>query len=78
MNIELNISDFIPNYPDIHTDNFYQTIYQKKEFFENRFIDNDNEMEESEHGHNDYKPMKHQLIGARYISQHTPYDRLPR
>jgi hypothetical protein len=76
----MNIEDFLPKYPNInkekngflnpYTDNFYDAIYKKKEFYDERLP-----LEESfptEKG----TLMKHQKIIARFLSSHTIYNEL--
>lgn len=74
--MSIAISDFIPKYPSILDQRFYQDIYRKEEFYENRLgqpekIDPDEDIDPSA-----YRPMKHQIIGTRYMSPYTRYDRL--
>lgn len=76
----MNIEDFLPKYPNIdksdvkianpYSDDFYISIYKKKEFYENRL----ERIEEfpSEKG----MLLKHQQTIARFLSSHTPYDRI--
>lgn len=81
MSEDISISDFIPIYPIINpsrieSNNFYQDLYRKKEFFENKITEFDERQEKKKEKDEGYKPMKHQIIGSRYMSQFTPYDRL--
>jgi len=76
----MDIADFFPKYSYIpvskypvlnaYDENFYNTIFHKKEFYENRL----EKIEEfpKEKG----MPMKYQRTIARFFSGHTPYDRL--
>lgn len=79
----LKLEDFLPIYPEFDDDvkeilgekfiedgdsNF--NIYRKKEFYDYRL--DEQEMKPERPG----KPMKHQIIIARYISSHTPYKGL--
>lgn len=76
----MNIEDFLPKYPNVnksdhgvlnpYDENFYEAIYKKKEFYENRL--QSTEKFPREMG----MMMKHQKTIARYFSGHTPYDRL--
>jgi superfamily II DNA or RNA helicase len=71
----MSIKDFIPKYPRIQDKSFYQDIFRKDEFYRNR-IGTDDESTEENVGSESFKPMKHQIIGSRYISPYTPYDTL--
>lgn len=76
----MQIIDFLPKYPNIrntryptfnpYDTDFYQAIYEKKEFHDLKL----DPIEEppTEPGH----LMKHQSIIARFLSSHTPYDGL--
>jgi ribosomal protein S18 acetylase RimI-like enzyme len=74
----MNIEDFLPKYPNIHQSypvlnpysDFYQSIYRKKEFYENKL--DKAEVFPRERG----MLTKHQKIIARYMSSRTPYDRV--
>jgi len=76
----MDIKDFLPKYPNIsntaydvlnpYDDNFYEAIYHKKEFYDNRL--DKVEMFPKEKG----MLMKYQKTIVRYMSSHTPYDRL--
>lgn len=76
----MDVKDFLPKYPSIHDskyevlnpydEDFYEAIFQKKEFYENRL----ERVEEfpRERG----LLTKHQQTIARYMSSYTTYDRL--
>lgn len=76
----MNILDFFPKYPQInaskydelnlYNSDFNQVIYNKKEFRENKL--GKSEPFPKEKG----MQMKYQKTIARYMSSHTPYDRL--
>ena len=78
----MNISDFLPKYPNINNkeeellnpyqEDFYESIYKKKEFYDEKY--NENSMAEilTEKG----QLMKHQKLIARFLSSHTIYDSL--
>ncbi len=76
----MDISDFLPKYPSVnsskynvlnpYTDNFYEAIFHKKEFYENKL--DKTEVFPKEKG----ILMKYQQTIVRYLSSHTPYDRL--
>lgn len=65
-----NLLDFIPYYPQIEEKNFYQEIYDKKEF-------RDLQLEKKEE-----IPLypgdltKNQMFVSRFLSSHTPYNSL--
>ena len=70
----LKLYDFLPKYPqinktelDFYNGNFNQTIYDKKEFYENKLGITPVFPEEK----GTY--MKHQKIISRFLSSHTPY-----
>lgn len=73
----MNLYDFLPKYPTLNDtlnpyegEDFNSAIYHKKEFYENR-LDKFQEFPR--------EPgllTKHQRTIARYLSSHTPYDRL--
>ena len=76
----MNIEDFLPKYANLekfpeaglnpYKDNFYESIYRKKEFYDERL-----EKEEdlpTERG----TLMKNQKIIARFLSSHTMYNEL--
>ncbi len=76
----MDIVDFLPKYPNInkskysvlnpYEDGFYNTIYHKKEFYENR-------LEHVEQFPKERGVLtKHQKNIARYVSEHTPYDKI--
>ena len=81
----MNISEFLPKYPNIINSNeevldpydegFYESIFRKREFYDERFP--------KDYGPKDVQPpdekgvlMKHQNIIARFLSSHTMYDSL--
>lgn len=78
--MDINISDFLPIYPSIsrskndifnnYDDNFYEAIYKKKEFYEEKLPD----VEEIKT--NEWSLLKHQKLIARFLSSYTPYDQL--
>ena len=63
----MDIKDFIGSYPSIADSDFYQKIYNKKEFHELKL---DREI------HKDEYILDHQKFIARFLSPHTPYNRL--
>jgi len=74
----MNIEDFLPKYPSVEQskypvlnpyDDFYEALYHKKEFYENRL--ERTEVFPKERG----MLTKYQKTIARYMSSHTPYDR---
>ena len=76
----MDVKDFLPKYPNIekskyevlnpYDDNFYEAIFRKKEFYENR-------LEKVEQFPREKGMLtKHQKTIARYVSGHTPYDAL--
>jgi superfamily II DNA or RNA helicase len=76
----MEIQDFLPKYPNItksgydalnpYEDDFYNTIFHKQEFYDEKLP----RIEEypSEQG----LLMKHQKLIARFLSSYTPYDSL--
>ena len=76
----MNIEDFLPKYPNInkkkqpklnpYEDNFYDVIFKKKEFYEER-LDKE-EAIPTQRG----ILMRHQNIIARFLSSHTIYEEL--
>ena len=64
----MELSDFIPQYPDISSDDFYQQIYRKKEFYDLRA------KQEPEEKTGPF--FHHQEIVARFISHWTLYPSL--
>src|ERR1700677_893195 len=76
----MSIEDFLPKYPNINNteypllnpygDNFYNNIFHKKEFYEER-LDKTEEIP-TEKG----AMMKNQKLIARFLSSHTLYDEL--
>lgn len=75
----MELVDFFPKYPSINQSkypnlnpypDFYDSLYRKREFYENR-------LEQSEKFPQEKGTlMKYQRTIARYLSSHTPYDRL--
>lgn len=79
-NIIQDIFIFLPKYPNINNEedidflnpydeNFYQAIFEKKEFYDERL---DEKVEKTEEG----TLLKHQKIISRFLSSHTPYDQI--
>lgn len=78
----MNISDFLPKYPNINQEkkdilnpyenNFYESLFRKKEFYDERYEKNSKPEILSEKG----QLMKHQKLIARFLSSHTMYDSL--
>jgi len=76
----MNIEEFFPKYPNInpskygvlnpYEDNFYEALFHKKEFYDNRLDRVENFPKERG------MLTKYQLTIARYLSSNTPYDRL--
>lgn len=76
----MDIKDFLPAYPNIqntkydmlnpYEEDFYEALFHKKEFYENRL--DRVEVFPKERG----ALTKYQKTVVRYISNHTPYDRL--
>jgi len=76
----MNIEDFLPKYPNInksrndmlnpYEDGFYESIFRKKEFYDEKLPPVEDFP--TERG----MPMKHQKIIARFLSSHTMYDAL--
>jgi hypothetical protein len=76
----MDILDFLPKYPNIdqtkysvlnpYEDGFYEAIFHKKEFYELKL--DRTEIFPKERG----MLTKYQKTIARYMSSHTPYDRL--
>ena len=82
MDMEIQISDFLPKYPNInkseeellnpYEEDFYESIYKKREFYDERY-EKDFEAEIlTEKG----QLMKHQKLIARFLSSHTMYESL--
>ena len=65
-----DITDFLPNYKQINEDNFYQSIYKKKEFYDDRL--NKTEDKPDKKG----GLMNHQKIISKFLSSRTIYDKL--
>lgn len=78
--MELDITNFLPKYPNIrqlegeifnpYEDDFYEAIYKKKEFYDERLPAIE------EFPKNVGTPLKHQKLIARFFSSHTLYDEL--
>jgi hypothetical protein len=76
----INILDFLPKYPNIENSNipymnpydknFYNVLYHKKEFYDERL----DPIEPYPENKGDL--MKHQKIVARFLSGNTPYDKI--
>lgn len=73
----MNLYDFLPKYPLLENEgnpygdeSFNDAIYHKKEFYENRLG------KTQEFPREPGLLTKHQKTIARYLSSHTPYDRL--
>lgn len=76
----MEVTDFLPKYPNVdktehdilnpYEDGFYEAIFHKKEFYDNRLTRS--EQFPRERG----VLMKHQQTISRYLSSNTPYDRL--
>ena len=81
----MNIEDFLPKYPNItntkddilnpYDDGFYESIFRKKEFYEERFP-KDYGPEDIQLPNEKGVLMKHQNIIARFLSSYTLYDSL--
>lgn len=78
--MELDILNFLPKYPNIeqftedvfnpYEEDFYEALYKKKEFY-------DNKLEKSEEFPQQAGDLlKHQKLIARFFSSHTLYDEL--
>jgi superfamily II DNA or RNA helicase len=65
-----DIIDFLPIYVNTDDENFYDNIYTKKEFYDNKLTKIENKPEKKG------DLMKHQKIIARFFSSRTIYDRL--
>ena len=76
----IDIIDFIPKYPNIHNEkepilnpysiDFYESIYRKKEFYEDKLSKTENIP--SQKG----ETMKHQRFISKFFSSRTIYDKL--
>jgi superfamily II DNA or RNA helicase len=75
----MNIEDFLPKYPNIHQskyeelnsyDNFYKSIFTKKEFYENK-LDGKEKFPKQK---GEY--TKYQKTIINYLSSNTPYDKI--
>jgi len=64
----MEIYDFLPKYPEIESDNFYQDIFNKKEFYDEK-LDRTETIPERPGVY-----MKHQILSQRYVSPYTQYD----
>jgi len=67
----MELADFIPDYPDISSDQFYQDIYEKKEFYDLRALPDTGPTIGK-----DSVFFKHQEIIARFIAHWTLYESL--
>lgn len=75
-----DIADFLPKYPNVvnfsqlilnpYSEDFYESIYHKKEFYEKRL--EPIELKPDEVG----SPLSHQEIISRFLSTHTLYNSL--
>ena len=75
-----DITEFLPKYPNItpyeqdvfnpYDNKFYQNIYKKKEFYDEKLSFQEDFPEQVGN------LMKHQKIIARFFSSYTPYDQL--
>ena len=65
MDQDIDIIDFLPNYPNITNENFNKDIYYKKEFNDQKLSEN---IENIDKGF-----LKHQIFISRYLSQFTKY-----
>lgn len=78
--MEIDIANFLPKYPNtvkhkddlfnMYDDNFYTSIYRKREFYNVKLAPAETIPQEKG------DLMNHQKIIARFFSSHTPYDRL--
>jgi len=73
----MEIVDFLPKYPELqnvsfspYDENFYQAIFRKKEFNENRLTGDETFPKQIG------MSTKYQKTIARYLSSHTPYNSL--
>ena len=75
----MNIEDFLPKYSNIDNsdinelnlyDNFYDSIFKKKEFYENRLSEDDAFPKQKG------TLTKYQKTVTRFLSSNTPYDKL--
>jgi SNF2 family DNA or RNA helicase len=76
----MNIEDFLPKYPNIiksidqiqnpYDNDFYESIFKKREFYDERLSKTEDIPNEKG------TLMKHQIIIARFLSSHTIYDSL--
>jgi len=82
-NIKNLLKEYIP-YPLPYQYNFYQKIYKKQEFYENKYIiyetDEKNEQEVDEQkilcDPTKFQLLKHQIILRNYLDIDTPYNSL--
>jgi superfamily II DNA or RNA helicase len=65
---------FIPWYPSIEEENFRELLWNKREFFELKYIANAKKTDE--HEDKKYFLYPHQMFIERFMSPITPYDRL--
>jgi len=78
--MQQDIINFLPKYPNIqkldddllnpYKEDFYEAIYKKKEFYDNRLEAKENIPDKTG------MLMKHQKLQARFFSSHTMYDEL--
>lgn len=68
----MELAHFIPDYPDVSADDFYDDIYRKKEFYD--LAAKDGASASSKHGDRPF--FDHQDIIARFISHWTLYTSL--
>ena len=64
-----DITQFLPIYTDIDSDNFYIDIFKKKEFYDER-------LDEIEEVQKSGDLLKAQIIISRFLSSYTPYNTL--
>ena len=65
-----DIIEFLPTYPSVNQPDFYQSLIEKKEFFENRLSQYENIPE------NPGDLFKHQQFMKKFLSSNTPYDQI--
>lgn len=66
----IEIEDFLPMYPNITSDTFYEDIYHKKEFYDIRVPAFENINKDK------WSLLSQQKIISRFLSSKTPYDQL--
>lgn len=64
-----NILDFLPNYPDIEDEDFFQKIYNKDEFYELKLTKTHSKKKDMDF-------LNHQKFISRIMSSYTLYDSL--